>query len=134
MRNQMSVNIIGRLAVDPKVRPAKDENSRPSGSLILGLDGMKQKDEKYPPNVGWCTVRISGQTLEYASNYLKKGAPVNVIGRVMGFSIVDSKSGDKTISMEVYAWAVNSLESNRGDNNNETQYDNQGGNNSSAPF
>jgi single-strand DNA-binding protein len=107
MRGVNKVILIGNLGKDPELRYL------PSGQAVVKFPlatGMKWKDKngQLQERTDWHNIVAFGRQGEVCNEYLKKGSPVYVEGRIQTRSWED-KDGNKKYMTEIIAQLVNML-------------------------
>lgn len=100
----VKVMLIGNLGADPEVK------STASGTMVCNMriacnERVKGKEGSWENKVEWVPVVCFGKTAESAAEYLKKGRPVYVEGRLQKRTW-DDKDGNKWYTTEVVAFQV----------------------------
>ena len=101
MASVNKVILIGNLGKDPEVRYL------PSGDAVTNIsvattDTWKDKSGEKQEHTEWHRVAFFGKTAEIAGEYLKKGSPVYVEGRIRTRKWQDKEGNDK-YSTEIVA-------------------------------
>jgi single-strand DNA-binding protein len=101
MASVNKVILIGNLGADPETRYL------PSGDAVTNIriattDSWKDKNGEKQEHTEWHRVAFFGKTAEIAGEYLKKGAPVYVEGRIRTRKWQD-KEGQERYSTEIVA-------------------------------
>lgn len=108
--NLNKVQLIGRLGTDPEGFQ-KGKDGSVFGTLSIGTN-MVRKDAagNKIETTEWHKVAVSGKSAEFAAEYLTKGAPVYVEGRLATRSY-ENKDGQKVYVTEIRASQLQSLAS-----------------------
>ena len=101
MASVNKVILIGNLGKDPEVRYL------PSGDAVANIsvattDTWKDKSGEKQEHTEWHRVAFFGKTAEIAGEYLKKGSPVYIEGRIRTRKWQDKEGNDK-YSTEIVA-------------------------------
>ena len=101
MASVNKVILIGNLGADPETRYL------PSGDAVTNIriattDSWKDKSGEKQEHTEWHRVAFFGKTAEIAGEYLKKGSPVYVEGRIRTRKWQD-KEGQERYSTEIVA-------------------------------
>jgi single-strand DNA-binding protein len=101
MASVNKVILIGNLGKDPEVRYL------PSGDAVTNIsvattDTWKDKSGEKQEHTEWHRVAFFGKTAEIAGEYLKKGSPVYIEGRIRTRKWQDKEGNDK-YSTEIVA-------------------------------
>ena len=101
MASVNKVILIGNLGKDPEVRYL------PSGDAVTNIsvattDQWKDKSGEKQEHTEWHRVAFFGKTAEIAGEYLKKGSPVYIEGRIRTRKWQDKEGNDK-YSTEIVA-------------------------------
>ena len=101
MASVNKVILIGNLGADPETRYL------PSGDAVTNIriattDTWKDKNGEKQEHTEWHRVAFFGKTAEIAGEYLKKGSPVYVEGRIRTRKWQD-KEGQERYSTEIVA-------------------------------
>ena len=128
------VILMGNLTRDPENRTTSGGQNVTNFSLAVNrswksADGTQQEQVSFINCVAW------GKTGEIISQYVSKGNPLLVSGRLDQRSWDDKDSGQKRSVVEVIVEDFNFISSNRnsdGTDNGNRQSDNSGSSNSSA--
>ena len=112
------VILMGNLTRDPEVRTTPNGQSVANFSLAVnrtwkGQDGQQQEAVSYIDCVAW------GKPGEIIAQYLSKGRPVLVSGRLDQRSWEDKETGAKRSKVEVVVEDFNFVDSGGGGNNSE---------------
>ena len=102
----MSLNkvlIIGNLGKDPEIRYLP--SGKPTASFSLATNRKYKLEGELKEEVEWFTIVAFGRLAEICGEFLKKGRPVFVEGRVRTRNWIDS-SGNKHYKTEVIAEAM----------------------------
>ncbi len=106
------VILIGNLGKDPELRYTPGGQAVASFSLATG-EKWKDKDGNMQDRTEWHNIVIWGRMAENAKEYLAKGRPVYIEGRIQT-STWDDKDGNKHYKTEIVAQSMQFLGS-RGD-------------------
>src|ERR671916_1569020 len=101
MASVNKVILIGNLGADPETRYL------PSGDAVTNIriattDTWKDKNGEKQEHTEWHRVAFFGKTAEIAGEYLKKGSPVYIEGRIRTRKWQD-KEGQERYSTEIVA-------------------------------
>ena len=101
MASVNKVILIGNLGADPETRYL------PSGDAVTNIriattDTWKDKNGEKQEHTEWHRVAFFGKTAEIAGDYLKKGSPVYIEGRIRTRTWQD-KEGQERYSTEIVA-------------------------------
>ena len=102
-----SVNLIGRLGIDPETKTFGDNKSKVRFSLATS-DFYKDKDGERQQETQWHNIVAWGKTGEIAEKYLKKGSEVAVSGKLTYRSWED-KEGHTNYITEIVANEIQML-------------------------
>jgi single-strand DNA-binding protein len=102
MASVNKVILIGNLGADPEVRYL------PSGDAVANIriattDVWKDKSGEKQEHTEWHRIAFFGKLAEIAGEYLKKGSPVYVEGRIRTRKWQDKESGQDKYSTEIVA-------------------------------
>jgi len=109
MNDLNSIFIVGRLAADPEIKPAK------SGLKVLVLRianhhySFDEEKKEYAEETGFYRVVIFGRQAEKWGGALKKGQRIGVNGR-LSQDTWDAKEGGKKTRDSIIAYAVQLLD------------------------
>lgn len=126
------VILMGNLTRDPEVRTTPSGQSVANFSLAVnrtwkGQDGQTQENVSYIDCVAW------GKTGEIIAQYVQKGRPLLVSGRLDQRSWDDKESGQKRSKMEVVVEDFNFVAGGAGGAGGTSGGGNFGGDSASAP-
>src|SRR3954449_7872962 len=112
MASVNKVILIGNLGADPETRYL------PSGDAVTNIriattENWKDKGGEKQEHTEWHRIAFFGKTAEIAGEYLKKGSPVYVEGRIRTRKWQD-KDGQERYSTEIVADAMQMLGSRAG--------------------
>ena len=107
MRGVNKVILIGNLGKDPELRYLPSGGAVTKFSLATG-SRWKDKDGQWQDRTDWHNIVAFGRTAEVCNEYLKKGSPVYVEGRIQTRSY-DDRDGNKKWITEIIAQNVNLL-------------------------
>ena len=112
MHSMNTVFLMGNLTRDPELREL------PSGVKVaeLGLavnDRYKNKDGEWVNQATFVDIITWGRLAENCGQYLKKGSPVMVEGKLQ-LDQWESETGEKRSKMRVRAWRIQFLEQRSG--------------------
>lgn len=112
-----NVSLIGRLTSDPEIRYTQIENIMVA-QFILAVNRAyaKQGEER---QADFITIVACNKTAEFCSKYFRKGQQIGVTGRIETGSY-DDKDGKKVYTTKVIAEHVYFADSNKNENNNNT--------------
>lgn len=96
-----SVQLIGRLGLDPETIPFGDNKSKVKFSLATN-DYYKDKEGERQEETQWHNIVTYGKTAEIAEKYLKKGEEVAIAGKLTYRSWED-KEGKTNYMTEIVA-------------------------------
>lgn len=105
--NLNQVAIVGNLGRDPELKHRPDGTAVCSLWVAVGGAGGKQDDGTYAP--GWFGVTVFGNQAEACSQYLEKGRPVAVGGRLSYREWEDRDTGKRQRAVEIVASTVQFL-------------------------
>lgn len=94
MRGVNRVTLLGNLGKDPDIRYSQSGTAFASFSLACN-ESRKQKDGTYSDFVEWVNVVAIGKTAETAGQYLKKGSPVYIEGKLQTRKWQDKDGHDR---------------------------------------
>src|SRR3954465_208214 len=99
MASVNKVILIGNLGADPETRYL------PSGDAVTNIriattENWKDKSGEKQEHTEWHRVAFFGKTAEIAGEYLKKGSPVYVEGRIRTRKWQDKESGEDRYSTQ----------------------------------
>jgi len=102
MASVNKVILIGNLGADPETRYL------PSGDAVTNIriatsEKWKDKSGEQQEHTEWHRVAFFGKLAEIAGEYLKKGSPVYVEGRIRTRKWQDKESGQDRYSTEIVA-------------------------------
>ena|SRR5690349_11653055 len=100
MASVNKVILIGNLGADPETRYL------PSGDAVTNIriatsEKWKDKSGEQQEHTEWHRISFFGKTAEIAGEYLKKGSPVYVEGRIRTRKWQDKESGQDKYSTEI---------------------------------
>jgi single-strand DNA-binding protein len=101
MASVNKVILIGNLGRDPEMRYMPDGGAVASFSIAC-TENWKGKDGQKQERTEWVRISMFGKLAEIAGEYLKKGAPVYLEGRLQTREWTD-KEGNKRQTTEVVA-------------------------------
>jgi single-strand DNA-binding protein len=107
MRGVNKVILIGNLGKDPELRYLPSGGPVVKFSLATGAR-WKDKDGQLQERTDWHNIVAFGRTAEVCNEYLKKGSPIYVEGRIQTRSY-DDRDGNKRWMTEIIAQSVNML-------------------------
>jgi single-strand DNA-binding protein len=107
MRGVNKVILIGNLGRDPELRYLPSGQAVAKFTLATGMK-WKDKDGQLQERTDWHNIVAFGRQGEVCNEYLKKGSPVYVEGRIQTRSWED-KDGNKKYMTEIVAQVVNML-------------------------
>jgi single-strand DNA-binding protein len=107
MRGVNKVILIGNLGKDPELRYLPSGGPVTKFSLATGAR-WKDKDGQWQDRTDWHNIVAFGRTAEVCNEYLKKGSPIYVEGRIQTRSY-DDRDGNKKWITEIIAQSVNML-------------------------
>lgn len=108
--------LIGNLGADPDLRYTASQASVCTLSIAT-TDRRKDKAGNAVEYTEWHRVIVWNRQAEACSQYLRKGAPVYVEGRISTRSWEDQKTGQKRYTTEIVAERVQFLGGKRHDQN-----------------
>jgi single-strand DNA-binding protein len=111
------VVMIGRLGKDPEVRTTTTGKTYATFSIAVRRrikDGDRDCD--------WFSVKVWGQSAEYAKNYLAKGRLVAVDGRLETRKYTDQQGNNREV-VEIVAENLNALDGPKDDAKTNDEYD-----------
>jgi single-strand DNA-binding protein len=102
MASVNKVILIGNLGADPETRYL------PSGDAVTNIriattENWKDKGGEKQEHTEWHRIAFFGRLAEIAGEYLKKGSPVYVAGRIRTRKWQDKESGQDRYSTEIVA-------------------------------
>ena len=103
-----SVQLIGRLGMDPEVKTFENDKIKVSFSLATS-DYYKNKEGERVEDTQWHNVVAWGKTAKIAESYLNKGKEIALSGKLTSRSY-DDKDGNKKYITEVVANEILMLE------------------------
>lgn len=101
------VILIGNLGKDPELRYTPNSQAVASFSLAT-TEKWKDKDGQAQERTEWHNIVAWGKQAEICKEYLKKGSPVYVEGRIQHRSY-DDKEGNKRYITEIVARSIQML-------------------------
>lgn len=101
MRGVNKVILIGNLGKDPDLRYTPNGQSVASFPLATS-SRWKDKNDEWQDKTEWHNIVIWGRQAEVCNEYLKKGSPVYIEGRIQYRSYED-KDGNKRYVTEIVA-------------------------------
>ena len=101
------VILIGNLGKDPELRYTPNSQAVATFSLAT-TEKWKDKEGKFQEKTEWHNIVAWGKQAEICKEYLKKGSPVYVEGRIQHRSY-DDKEGNKKYITEIVARSVQML-------------------------
>ena len=107
MRGVNKVILIGNLGKDPELRYLPSGQSVAKFSLATGMR-WKDKNGQLQDRTDWHNIVVFGRTAEVCNEYLKKGSPIYLEGRIQTRSY-DDRDGNKRWITEIIAQSVNML-------------------------
>jgi single-strand DNA-binding protein len=107
MRGVNKVILIGNLGKDPELRYLPSGGPVTKFSLATG-SRWKDKDGQWQERTDWHNIVAFGRTAEVCNEYLKKGSPIYVEGRIQTRSY-DDRDGNKKWITEIIAQSINML-------------------------
>lgn len=100
MKNGINkVTLIGRVGENPKLNVSND-NFKAASFPLATNETYKDKDGKEVVRTEWHKISVWNKQAEVASEYVKKGDPLYVEGRIRTNSW-DDKDGNKKYSTEI---------------------------------
>lgn len=99
--------LVGNLGKDPELRYLPSGQPVAKFSLATG-SRWKDKDGQWQDRTDWHNIVAFGRTAEVCNEYLKKGSPLYVEGRIQTRSY-DDRDGNKKWITEIVAQNVNLL-------------------------
>jgi single-strand DNA-binding protein len=107
MRGVNKVILIGNLGRDPELRYLP--NGDPVAKFTLATNfRWKDKEGQWQDKTDWHNIVVFRRQAEICNEYLKKGSPVYVEGRIQNRSWED-KDGNKKYITEIVAQSINLL-------------------------
>jgi len=99
-KSMNKVFLLGNVGKDPETK------STPSGTIVANFslattDRRKDGQGSWVDETCWHTLVCFGRTAEIARDYVKKGTPVHVEGRLQTRSWDDKQSGQKRYKTEI---------------------------------
>lgn len=107
MRGVNKVILIGNLGKDPELRYLPSGQSVAKFPLATGMR-WKDKNGQLQDRTDWHNIVVFGRTAEVCNEYLKKGSPIYLEGRVQTRSY-DDRDGNKRWITEIIGQSVNML-------------------------
>ncbi len=107
MRGVNKVILIGNLGKDPELRYLPSGQAVVKFPLATGAR-WKDKDGQLQERTDWHNIVAFGRQGEVCNEYLKKGSPVYIEGRIQTRSWED-KDGNKKYMTEIVAQSINLL-------------------------
>lgn len=117
------VVLIGRLTKDPELRYTPGTGTAVS-TVTLAVDRYNSKTQQREAD--FIPVVVYGKKAESLANYLSKGSPAAISGRIQTRSY-DAKDGTKRYVTEVVADDIQFLDGSKNKNNNDLQEVNDDG-------
>lgn len=114
MPNLATVTLIGHLGRDPEIRYLPDGSGVCNFSIATS---EKNRDQEYTT---WWRINVWGRQAESCNQYLSKGRPVCVQGRV-GMRSYTDRDGNERQTLEVHAQSVTFLGSRDSDSGDESE-------------
>lgn len=108
MASLNKVMLIGNLTRDPELRYIPSGSAVTSFTVAMNRVYKLQTGEK-KEEVSFVRVVVWGRLAEVCNDYLKKGRPVFVEGRLQSRSWDDKNSGEKRSTLEVIAQSIQFL-------------------------
>jgi single-strand DNA-binding protein len=108
MASLNKVMLIGNLTRDPELRYIPSGSAVTSFTVAMNRVYKLQTGEK-KEEVSFVRVVVWGRLAEVCNDYLKKGRPVFVEGRLQSRSWDDKNSGEKRSTLEVVAQSIQFL-------------------------
>ncbi len=99
-----SVQLIGRLGIDPETKTFSDNNSKVRFSLATS-EYYTNKEGERQEETQWHNVIAFGKTAEIAEKYLKKGKEIAIAGKLT-YRSWDDKEGNKNYITEIIAHEI----------------------------
>ena len=103
-----NVVLVGRIGKDPEMRYTA------SGMAVtkfsIAVDRQRKSSEEGGQDTDWFNIVTFGQTAEFVSQYLDKGAMVGIVGRLSSRSW-ETDDGQKRSAVEVVGERVQFMES-----------------------
>jgi len=108
----MAVNInrvvlTGNLTADPEMR--ETGGGTPICSLRVAVNGRRKQGEEWVDKPNYFNVTVFGRSAQTAHQYLSKGSPVAVDGRLDWREWADKETGAKRSAVEIIADTVQFL-------------------------
>lgn len=133
MANLNKVMLIGNLTRDPEVRHTPKGTAVAEISLAINRVWRDERDQKQE-EVTFVDVTLWGRTAELAQQYLAKGRPVYIEGRLQMDTWDDKTTGQKRTKMKIVGESMQFLGSNNsGGGNAGGTRQQSGGSSASAP-
>lgn len=101
-----TVALIGRLARDPEIREAQNENRTLIASFTLAVDRIGGEEADF------ISCRAFGKTAEFLEDWTKKGSKIGVTGRIQTGSYTN-KDGQKVYTTDVIVDRVDFADSKK---------------------
>lgn len=99
MRGLNKVILIGNLGKDPEVSRVSNDMKRAAFSLAT-TESYKDKNGQKVDATEWHNIVVWGKLAEVAEQYLKKGSPIYMEGKIVNRSY-DDKDGNKKYITEI---------------------------------
>lgn len=126
MANLNKVMIIGNLTADPEVRTTPRGNSLTELRLAVNRISNGQNEGERREEVTYLDVTCWGRTGEIAAQYLSKGRPVFIEGRLQMDTWEDKQTGQRRSRIRIVAENLQLL-GGRGEGSSQGGYGNNGG-------
>ena len=101
MPNFNQVAICGTLGQDPEVRYTPGGTAVCEVSMAINRQWFDKQSNQKKEAVTWVTVVMWGRTAEVAGEYLRKGSPALIGGRLEESTWTDKESGQKRSKLKV---------------------------------
>lgn len=99
MKGVNKVLLLGNVGKDPEIRSTA--GGMVIASFSLATADRKKEGDKWVDVTEWHNVVAFGKTAEVVRNYVKKGNPIFVEGKISTRSWDDKESGDKKYRTEI---------------------------------
>ena len=113
MRGVNKAIIMGRLGKDPELRYTNTGMAVAKFSVATSESWMNKQTNNREERTEWHNIVVWGKTAENCGEYLKKGRPVYIEGRIQTRSW-DDKEGKKRYTTEIVAQNVQFLGDGKG--------------------
>jgi single-strand DNA-binding protein len=107
MANLNTVHLIGNMTRDPDTRYTPKGTA--VGDIGIAVNRRVKVGDNWQDETTFVDVTLWGQSAEFAQQYLTKGSPVFVEGRLQMDQWEDKQSGQKRSKLKVVAESIQSL-------------------------